>query len=307
MIASAKMVGRISAATLLTASVLAGCSSQPAEDAETKEATSFAGTYKLELGPVDAVDAGKDSFGDGAASANMVVKSECVDDECVASAVFVEPLTEMAADSFTLDFIDDRWVAVGVHPAKCGDAQTQEFKVLELTPADDGQFNGSYTSLTDTDCNVQRMVRITRVGDADPSVTVPDPIAMPDRVRNRAAGFTGEYQFQLTNQADQQQVSMDRSVATYCVRTGERCVTVMTGKDRLLTWTFDEGQWSYIDNGPAKCADGRDTTVEDSSSLALPEDAPNPITDMVGIRTMVNAAPCPSTTDYSVAATRTGD
>ncbi|PIB76868.1 hypothetical protein CQY22_004285 [Mycolicibacterium brumae] len=301
------MIGRISAAALLTASVLAGCSSKPAEDAETKEATSFAGTYKFELGAVDAVDAGKDSLGDDAASADLVVKSECDEDECVASAVFVEPLAEMASNSFTLDYIDDKWVAVGIHPATCGEQQAEEFKVLQLTPGEDGQFNGSYTSLTDSDCNVQRMVRVTRVGDADESVTVPDPFAMPDRVRNRAAGFTGDYQFELTNQADQKQVSLDRKVATYCVRTGDRCVTVMTGQDRLLTWTFEEGQWNYTDNGPAKCADGRETTVADSSSLALPEEAPTPITDMVGIRTMVNAAPCPSTTDYSVNAKRTGD
>lgn len=306
-----KMV-RVLAALALAGTAVAGCSGTADDgsgsDTEVPQAT-LDGTYTLKLGALSSPGTGTDEWGPDPIEVTMSIRSTCLG-ECVASALMMDPPPELSTSSFELDFIDGRWVSVGKHLATCGDQETVEFKTLSLEPRDNDELAGIYRSLTASNngCNADRPATLTRIGDLDPAVTIPDPATMPARVVNRASGLNGEYRMQFTDNATgEQHPEITRRVHTYCMRSGIDCVTLMTSENHVLTWVFNQGKWTYSMNTPDKCPDGRATVDHDSAEFGLPSPAADPIPSLTGVRHQSTDAPCAAKSEHTVTAERIGD
>ncbi|MCB0928823.1 MAG: hypothetical protein U0R77_01110 [Mycolicibacterium insubricum] len=306
-------VGAAISALLLTASALSGCGSNNTGGSDPGSAVSrvgkMDGTFVMELDKMRSAESGKEVPGSTAVSVTMVVRSSCPDG-CIAGAAVVNPVPNLVPQSFLLDFVDGAWQGVERRPATCGDQATEEFKILTLTPSHDGGYTGLFRSLTASNngCNFERPVTVKRIGNADPAVLVPDPSILPDRVVNRAAGLRGNYRFQLKDKKGAPiDSAMERKVQTYCVRTAERCMSLITGDDRELVWTLTNGVWSFTTTTQSTCADGRKAERKDTATFPLPNPAANPIATLTGSGSYATAEPCPATTDFDVTAERIGD
>ena len=301
---------RASAGLMLVAG-LAGCSPQPADNAPGDDAqtATFDGAYTLELGALQAAGSGSDELGPDPLTMTVMVRSDCRDG-CVASATVVDPPPELSLPEVRLDYTGKHWLGVSVNQATCGDQPTEEFKTLTLHPTENGGFTGTYRSLTASNngCNADRSVTLTRTGDVDPAIAVLDPDRLPARVSNRAEGLSGRYRVLVTDTATgETEPPMERKVRTYCVPTGERCVTLLTAENRELTFVFADGAWSYQISEPGRCPDGRPTVVHDRAEFALPVPASDPIEKLTGKRQLTTDAPCAGTTDGTVLVERIGD
>lgn len=306
-----RMTAGFSAVLLVIMAALAGCTSSGSTGSDTgtahAKAGKFDGTYVMEFGKMRSADSGQEVPGSTPLTEIAVVRSACPDG-CSATAVVVNPAPNMASN-FVLDYVDGSWLLVRGSPVTCGEQTTEEFRTLTLTAGHDGGFTGLYRSLTTANngCNFDREVTVKRIGDVDPGVHLADPSILADRVVNRASGFHGRYKFVLTDKAGDAQPPLERKVQTYCERTGDRCVALLTAENRELIWALGDGTWNFATTVPQTCPDKRPTTHKDTATFALPESSENPIAKVAGTLTRVVAEPCPSTTEYTVTGERIGD
>jgi len=320
---------RIAVAMGSLLALLCGCTPPPPPTAAPKSSPPaksepvLTGTFKVQVAN-NISDDGKSSP-EGAGTFDLVAKSVCRDGRCVATAAAPkadEPnaiTAQSGAKSLVFDYIGDRWVAAAQFDLTCppsagGDNQpTRWWRTYVLEPKPDGTWSGEYAgrnSLEACGGSGHQSLTMTRTGDADPAVNLPDPAAQPPYKSSPASGFRGKYVSRITQPGSDAATDTFAST-TSCVRTGEACLTYLTnaqGVPRALL--FADGKWTEL-SAPfnAACPAGAEGTAQvvTSAELPLPPSPQDPIPLVTGKWRQTYTGDCPTTVEADVNYERTGD
>lgn len=315
---------RLLAALALVATVLGGfaaClftvrSDNEAANAVT-EGPALEGSFKVDIGPTATPD-GKPVAG-SARTETWVARSTCRDSDCVATVVVVNPKDPSGPPSLTMvfDYIDGDWLTVREAPDKCkvGDAEVDVtgWSIISLRPKLDGSMSGEYTWATAPAlCASKRAVNLSPTRGSGTGIEAPDPTKEPPLRTSPGAALHGTYSYTQTYpETGEVFPSHDYRATTHCLRTGERCVTLMSTLDtnNLFVMLYGGGRFTAnFPEGNAQCTDGigkvRQTSRDD---LPLPQGPQDPIITLTGKSFQDYSGDCPAQVELDVRIQRTGD
>jgi hypothetical protein len=244
-------------------------------------------------------------------SETWVIKSACEDGnpECVASATKVDgSLT--TATALVLDEVDGRWESVSAKQGKCGGgSDTEVWESLSLQSQPDGSLEGEFiVRSTDPGCASNRPVTFTRTGDVDAGVSVVDPATVPARVASGAQALRGRYQEVDTYKDGNRSADVSFDITTYCLRTGDRCLSYWLNPDDAKILTFAKNQFVLANrSSDSTCKDGGPAHREITLQYPLPTPAQDPITLLTGNGHYTITGACPFNSDFESRVERTGD
>jgi serine/threonine protein kinase len=267
----------------------------------------FSGAYRSDYGPASDLE-DKPVPNAPATTTSWDVRSTCGASGCVATAASTSGSVMLS--NMTFDRLGGAWVAVGLATAPCGgDAPTEVWVVLTLTPQPDGTLTGeSLRAAANGGCAAKRVVKFTRTGDPDLN-KVPDPAVLPPRTLTVADGLHGRYQ-QTTTFTNGNVVSGKPLTAnTYCLRTGGRCMSLFHGPDGAATLMFANDKWTRNEDGTAACAAGGTVNVTITADYPMPAEVDNPIALLTGHgrQTVAAGGACTGGGDFQDKFERTGD
>jgi serine/threonine-protein kinase len=267
----------------------------------------FNGTYRADYGPgTDLED--KPVPNAPATTSSWDVRSECGASGCAATAASASGNALLSNLAF--DRLGGTWVAVGLASAQCGgDAPTELWVVLTLQPHPDGTLSGeTVRASTDSSCAAKRAVKFTRTGDPDLN-KVPDPAVLPARVVTLADALRGSYRQTTTFTNGNVVPATVLAVNTYCLRTGDRCMSLFHGSDGAVTLMFGDDKWTRHEEGTTTCASGGTAQVTITAEYPLPREMDDPIALLTGRGSQIVAAGggCTGGGDFENKFERTGD
>jgi hypothetical protein len=280
----------------------------------------FTGVYRADFGP--STTYGQPDPGATPSTGQWAVRSACPSAGCVATATATGGPTLQSA--FVFDDYGGQWHAVGTAtPASPppGDTGVQACKfpaeywtAITLQPRPDATLAGQYRAwgFGGDNCETERTVTFTRIGDVDPS-SLPDPASQPVRVATAADAFHGRYQFTETPGDRHKPTSVDGSVETACLRTGERCFSTFHFKDvnglRNMVLNFTGGKWIFTSESNNTCVSGGSNPTNIYWEFPLPQPPQDPITLLTGFghKDIAGGGTCAGSYNEDVKFERTGD
>lgn len=241
-----------------------------------------------------------------------VIESSCEDGDgtCVASATKVDG-SVTTATALVLDQVDGSWESVNTKQGKCGNvASTEVWESLLLQSQPDGSLEGEFiVRSTDPNCASNRPVTFTRTGDPESGVSVVDPATLPARVASPAQALYGRY-----NEVDTYKEGGGRSadvsfdIKTFCLRTGDRCLSFWYNPDSSKILTFARNQFVLSNkSSDSTCEKGGAAHREITLQYPLPSPAQDPITLLTGNGHYTVTGACPFNSDFDSRVERTGD
>lgn len=240
-----------------------------------------------------------------------VIKSACEDgnDKCVASATKVDgSLT--SATALVLDQVDGRWESVNTKEGKCGGAaSTEVWESMSLQSQPDGSLEGEFiVRSSDPNCASNRTVTFTRTGDVEEGVSVADPATLPARVASGAQALRGRYQEVDIYKDGNRSADVNFDISTYCLRTGDRCLSYWLTPGDVKILTFDKNQFVLANmSSDSTCEKGGPAHREITLQYPLPTPAQDPITLLTGNGHYTITGACPFNSDFESRVERTGD
>jgi len=240
-----------------------------------------------------------------------VIKSACedVNGKCVASATKVDG-SVTTATALVLDQVDGRWEAVNTKDGKCGGAaSTEVWESMSLTSQPDGSMEGEFiVRSTDPNCASNRPVTFTRTGDVESGVSVVDPATLPARVVSPAQGLFGRYQEVDTYKDGNRSADVSFDISTYCLRTGDRCLSYWANPGDAKILTFAKNQFVLANRvSDSTCEKGGPAHREITLQYPVPTPAQDPITLLTGNGHYTITGACPFNSDFDSRVERTGD
>lgn len=330
---------RILGSVIAVASVMVlvcGCSSGDTPDTTATASTSAGesgpslnGTYRVDVGNF-ITDNGQE-LPSGAGTFDLMVRSACTAGACVATAAAPnahEPnalQSEVVAADLVLDYVDGRWVAVETWTGKCrparggGELDTANWDSFVLEPKPDGTLSGEYTgrgALETCAGSTHQRVTMTRTGNADPGVMLPDPATQPPRKTTAAEGFRGTYDYSSVNVSPDVPPGTPGSppltytAQTVCLRTGDRCLTYLLTKEGFSrALLFADGKWTETSAPfPGTCQPSGTATKVRRGEFLLPPTPSDPLAVVHGhVSEQALDGPCAGTSQFDNMLTRTGD
>jgi serine/threonine-protein kinase len=151
-------------------------------------------------------------------------------------------------------------------------------------------------------------VRFTRTGDADPN-KVADPAVLPTRLTTPADALRGQYR-ETTNFPTGTIVAPRILTAnTYCLRTGDRCMSLFHGSDGAVTLIFAKDKWTRNEQGTTMCGGGGTAQITVTAEYPLPPQMDDPIALLTGSgnQTVAAGGACTGGGDFTDTFQRTGD
>jgi predicted Ser/Thr protein kinase len=278
----------------------------PAAGGSSASGAPFTGTFKADFGPPTAMN-GKPT-GDAAPQAmTWGVRSACHLNSCLATATRRSPEGIMTLANLVFDNVGGRWVAAGVATDQCRGAPVEVWQTFTLEPRPDGTLAGQFTATSREGCSGKRTLTFTRTGDVDLN-TLPDPATLTARVVSPAEALHGRYH-EVTAYADgHPKDEYDLAVTTYCLRTGDRCMSYFTSASISQPLVFSDGQWTWSAEGDDTCAGtDLDTHITQSAEYLLPDPVQDPIALLTGKGRWEQTGTCSMKTDIVQTFTRTGD
>jgi hypothetical protein len=269
----------------------------------------FNGTYRADYGPgTDLED--KPVPNAPATTSNWAVRSTCGASGCVATAANISEGGIALLSNLTFDQLGGTWVAVGLASAQCGSDKPEELWVVyTLQPHPDGTLTGgSIRASTNSACAAKRTMKFTRTGDPDPN-KVADPAVLPPRSATVADALRGRYR-QTTTFANGNIVPGQVLTAnTYCLRTGDRCMSLFHAASGVVTLMFANDKWTRNEQGTTTCAGGGTAQLTITAEYPLPEHMDDPIALLTGrgSATVAAGGACTGGGDFSDKFERTGD
>ncbi|UMB69950.1 serine/threonine-protein kinase [Mycobacterium paraterrae] len=268
----------------------------------------FDGTFTATYGP-------KTSFGgapqkSSSSTVTFVARSFCDRSGCVASATTVNRPEGVL--TFAFDYANGRWTAVSIeNDGECrGQKAVEHWRVYQLQPKPDGSFSGDFRAVYPSGgCNSKQPVTFTRTGGPDPSVQVTDPKVIAPFVRSPAQHFSGRYRRQIIYRDDGTRFDRDYVVDTYCLRTGQRCLSVANEAGQGAVYlNFAGDKWTGHLSSDGKCTrSGLAEHNETDWTVQVPQEPPDPIQQMSGEGTQTASGGCVKTFHFDITYTRTGD
>jgi serine/threonine protein kinase len=290
---------------------LTGHRDTAAAPATTQAATGvhFSGTYRADYGPGTDLQ-GKPIPGAAGLTANWGVRSTCGAGGCTATASIIGGSGLLLVSNLVFDDVGGSWVAVGLASAQCNNAPAEIWVVFTLQPRADGTLSGETSrAATNSGCVVERSVTFTRTGDAD-LATIPDPASLPPRTTSPAQTLHGRYHESLTfTNGTTVPGQDDLSVATNCLRTGDRCMSLFHAPDGVVTLVFGGGKWTRNEAGTVACPSGGTAQVTLTAQYPLPDPLQDPIQQLTGKgnQGVATTSSCNAGGDFVDEFVRTGD
>jgi serine/threonine-protein kinase len=246
-------------------------------------AQNFDGTYRADLGPgTDLED--KPAPNAPASTASWAVRSTCGAGGCVATAANISEGGIALVSTLTFDQLGGTWVAVGLASAQCSGGPTPDeiWVIYTLQPHPDGTLSGeSVRASTNSACAAKRTVKFTRTGDADPN-KVADPAVLPPRATSAADALRGRYR-ETTSFTNGTIVAPRLLTAnTYCLRTGDRCMSLFHGPDGAVTLIFANDKWTRNEQGTTNCSISGTAQITTTAEYPLPKEMEDPIAVLTG-------------------------
>jgi serine/threonine-protein kinase len=291
-------------ATILT--VLLG-NEKPRQAAPTGGALD--GTFGVEFAAATKPNGQSYDNAPGGGSETWVMQSACTASGCIATASRVNgSVSGMSA--MVLDKVGTNWTAVSTTQGPCNGASTEIWESMSLQQGPNGTLSGKLKvrSTTTTSCDRDQKVTFTRTGDVQSGFSLADPKAQPPRVASPAQGLTGKYQETETFPSDPTSaVSFD--IESYCLRTGERCLSSWRNPKDERTFLYSSSQWVLANTSvDGDCPKGGSAHREMTLTYPLPQPTPNPITLLTGHgHYTVTGANCAANSDFDSRVERTGD
>lgn len=234
-------------------------------------------------------------------SRQYAVRTSCADDGCTQlalrlrdddpTAVFTEP-DGTPAEPMVADFVDGSWQLVEQTDWTCSDGsvglQTVQWSLIPGEDALTGTRIDVRTASPECVVVLEEPVTMTRTGDIDAGIDLPETVDAAPWQPSAPAGLTGSYERVAT---DSEGAEVDRATVdfrSFCVRNSDDCVALKRFQDVdgpvVVPFLFESGQWSAQFNaGEAECpgsgSPGHQLMYE---QYALPEDATTPIQSLTG-------------------------
>ncbi len=269
----------------------------------------FTGTYRADYGPGTDLD-DKPVANAPATTSNWAVRSECGAGGCVATAANVSGGGTALLSNMTFDQMNGAWVAVGLASAECGgDGPSEIWVITTLQPLPDGTLTGdSVRASTDSLCAAKRTVKFTRTGDPDPN-KVPDPGVLPPRVTSPAEGLRGNYQETTTFTDGSVVPGKNLTADTYCLRTGDRCMSLFHAGGQAVTLLYADEKWARNEKGTTTCGAGGTAQMTITANYPMPNQLDDPISVLTGrgTQTVAPGGACTGGGDFEDRFERTGD
>ena len=250
-------------------------------DAQQPNSGPFTGTYTVAFGPGLDLTGKPEQGTDPPGNETWKLRSMCNTKGCMATATrsagtFVHP-TNMVFDD-----INGRWIAVVLDTEKCHNQDIEEWHWVYLRPRPDGSMAGEWIE-DSLDCYAKRSVTFTRTGDVN-LAGLTDPAGLSPRVASPALGLHGFYRSKVSGGGQAKPGDQDFSVDTFCLRTGERCLSrfVLTDFSDHQLFMFANGSWTRNTDYDIPCAAGGTSHVVMTGQFPMPKPAPDPITSLSG-------------------------
>ncbi|MCU1701457.1 MAG: serine/threonine protein kinase [Mycobacterium sp.] len=267
----------------------------------------FSGTYRADYGPGTDLD-DKPVPNAPATTSSWDVRSECGARGCVATAASASGNSLLS--NMTFDQLGGTWVAVGLASAECGAGTPSEvWVVVTLDPQSDGTLTGeTVRSSTDSLCAAKRSVKFTRTGDPDLG-KVPDPAVLPPRVVSPADGLRGSYRQMTTFTNGTVVPGKVLAVNTYCLRTGDRCMSLFHAGGGAVTLMYADDKWTRNEQGTTTCSAGGTAQITITAEYPMPRQLDDPIAVLTGrgSQTVAAGGACTGGGDFEDQFQRTGD
>jgi serine/threonine protein kinase len=264
------------------------------------------GTFAVEFGaqtrpngqPYDNASGGSETW---------IIRSACRSGACVATASKVSG-SQSTASTLVLDEIDGKWTSVSTAPGTCQNAPTEFWETMSLQSQPDGSLHGEFTVRSTTGCARNQQVTFTRTGDVESNVSIADPEAQPPRVASPAEGLRGRYQETDTYTDGNRSAEVNFDIQTYCLRTGQRCLSYWLNPDDAKILVFSQNQWDLATtSADSTCKSGGAAHREITLQYPLPQPPQNPITLLTGRGHYTITGACPFNSDFDSRVERTGD
>ena len=236
-----------------------------------------------------------------------VIESACREGECVATAAKVSG-SQSATKTLVLDQIDGRWKSVSATQGTCENKPTELWESMSLQPQPDGKLQGEFIVRSTTSCARNQQVTFTRTGDVQDSASVGDPAAQPPGVTSPAQALRGRYLETDTYTDGGRSAEVSFDIQTYCLRSGERCLSYWLNPDDAKILVFSQNQWVLANTSTdSQCKNGSPAHREISLQYPLPQPAQDPITLLTGRGHYTVTGDCPFNSDFDSRVERTGN
>jgi serine/threonine-protein kinase len=179
---------------------------------------------------------------------------------------------------------------------------------MSLQPQPDGKLHGEFIVRSTTGCARNQQVTFTRTGDVPDHVAIADPATQPARAQSPAQALHGSY-LETDTYADGGRVAeVSFDIQTYCLRTGDRCLSYWVNPNDIKILVFRQGQWVLANTSEdATCKNGSRAHGQITLQYPLPQPPQNPITLLTGRGHYALVGECPFNSDFDSRVQRTGD
>ena len=244
-------------------------------------APALTGTFTVDFGP-QLNSAGNPQGGPPSPKATWHLRSGCGANGCIANAI--NDNDPLGARVF--DYVDGRWLSVTNRPAKCKGHDGQEWNIISLQPTRDGTLSGEFFLQNSMECYAKGTVTFTRTGDTDDG-QLRDPGNQPRRVVSPAEALHGSYHTTATFEGDSQKHEADFTVRTYCMRTGDSCISYFyRAEGETDPLVFTDGRWLLVKNFDytpgGSCGPEARGHIDGTREFPLPQPLQNPMTLLTG-------------------------
>jgi serine/threonine protein kinase len=284
-------------------------STATAQGAGAPAGENFSGTYRADLGPGTDLD-GKPVPNAPATTSSWAVRSTCGAGGCMATAANISDGGVALLSNLTFDQVGGTWVAVGLASADCGGDKPDELWVVyTMQPQSDGTLTGeTIRASTNSACAAKRAVNFTRTGDPDLN-KVPDPAVLPPRVSNTADVLRGSYRQTTTFTNGNIVPGKVLTANTYCLRTGDRCMSLFHAEGGAVTLMFADDKWTRNEQGTTMCAGGGTAQITITAEYPMPVQIDDPIALLTGrgSQTVAAGGACTGGGDFEDKFQRMGD
>ncbi|OBI81966.1 serine/threonine-protein kinase [Mycobacterium sp. E740] len=265
------------------------------------------GTFAVEFGPPTKPNGEPYSNIQGG-NETWVIKSACPAQQCVAAATKVGG-SHTTTSTLVLDEIDGRWEAVSAKQTTCQGEPVELWEAFTLQPQPDGTLKGQLVvRSTNGTCASNQPVKFTRTGDPQPGAALADPAAQPPRVVSPAEALHGRYQETDTYVDGNRSAEASFDIQTYCLRTGQRCLSYWLNPNDAKILAFEQNQFVLTNtSADSQCKNGGTAHREISLQYPLPQPPQDPITLLTGRGHYTVTGGCPFNSDFDSRVQRTGD
>ena len=311
-------IGRAVTVGLVAVGIMSGCSSTThtaSPSSSEPVVPRLDGTYRVQID-------GQRTLRDGvlspeqSSSLQWAFRAAC-EAACVAVAVPVnDENPPKTGDASVWDYRNGAWVKTVTGQLACGGAAAPTLETWSLRPGDDGTFTGSrHLALFGGSCGsvVEQVVTVSRTGDVNPALAIPDPVAQPALKPSAGAGLRGRYRKIQTPHGQPPIPVVELSVETNCIRNTEHCLTYTVYDPpgipyrRASGYQLLDGRWFSAVPYNVTCPDGAAVRITVDTEWPLPERSADPIERLVGVQRDVYAEPCVKTVESQLVLERIGD